>query len=294
MKILKSKSMLQMVIITVSLCIFPATPVKAQFFKKLKNTVKEAVENKLDEKAKKATENTVDKILDTSEKEAKNSKEEQENTSGFPQGIKGLEDIGNAKYEKSYTFSTTVTMQMETSEKKIETTPPMKVEYSFGKDAVAYFIKNEDMDMISIIDLGNKSILMLSPTKKSGNILPLSLLNAFGKGKKQDLDYKIKKTGLSKKIKGYTCYQYVHTDKDSKQEMWLAPSLNFLTNSYIKELSKISKSNKNPYQGLNGDEGFPLEIIFYTNHIAKEKITVTDINKNPKTIVTSDYNIGNK
>lgn len=302
MKTLKVKSILQVIVLTILLSLFFTPQSEGQLFKKLKKTVKDAVEGKLDKKVKKKTEDVMDGIFSSSKKKSKVGKEtdsdkEEDNVPDIFKKLQGIENVENAKYEGLYKFSTTLTMQIEIFDKKTEKKPPLEMQYSLGENAIANYIHNGDMNMISIVDLKNKSIIMLSPTNKSGTTIPLSLLEMLNNKNEDELDYKIEKTGLSKNIKGHTCYQYLYTDKDFKQELWLAPSLKRLTNSYIKGLSNISKQGKkhrNPYKVLKGNEGFPLEIILYLNNKKTQRITVTNIKESPLTIKTSDYNFEKK
>lgn len=310
MKHLENKSITRTAIIALLLCFFSVNNANAQFLDRLKKTVQKTVEDaidrKVEEKTKKTTEDAIDGVFDAPKKKSDKKKQEKQKTleeetpaynqeeENIPDFLKNMESMEKAKYESSYSFSVTVTMKMENLENSDDDdTKNMEMKQSFGKNAIAFYIENEDKKIISIVDLKNESMIMLSEENNSGSAIPLSLFkNIGGNEDEENTNFEIKKTGHSKKIKGYTCYQYLLIDEDFKEEIWLAPSLNFLNESYIKELSKMAKRNKNqknPYKALKGNEGFPMEMIIYSNNKKSSRMIVTNIDKNQKNIKTSDY-----
>lgn len=322
MRNLTNKFIKRIGILLLLLCFLSVNKANAQFLDRLKKTVQktveDAVDRKVEEKTKKTTEDAIDSIFDGGKKKSDKKKtkvqEKQKTTEELnptytdeeemeaPDFFKNMGNMEKAEYETSYSFSVTVTMKVENFQDGKEMLEEgmqkdMEMKQSFGKNAIAFYVENEKKKMLSVIDLKNESMLMLSEEDKSGSAIPLSFLDKFGSEDDDDNEnYEIKKTGRSRKIKGYTCYEYVIADNNFKQEVWLAPSLNFLNESYVKELSKMSKRNKNQknlYKALKGNEGFPIEIILYLDNKKTSRITVTDINKKQKNIKISDYKMMN-
>lgn len=320
MKNLTNKFITRIGIVLLLFCFLFVNNANAQFLDRLKKTVQktveDAVDRKVEEKTKKTTEDAIDSIFETPKKKSNKKKKKQEKETiieeedfiytddeevEVPDFLKNMGTMEKAKYESDYSFSFTITMKVENFQdgKKMldkEMQKDMEMKQSFGKNAIAFYVENENKKMLSVIDLKNESMLMLSEEDKSGSAIPLSFLDKFGSNDEDNENYEIKKTGRSRKIKGYTCYEYVLADNSFKQEIWLAPSLNFLNESYVKGLSKMVKRNKNQkniYKALKGNEGFPMEIMLYLDNKKTNRITVTDINKNQKNIRISDYKMMN-
>ncbi len=55
---------------------------------------------------------------------------------------------------------------------------------------------------------------------------------------------KLNKTGATKTLNGYTCYQYIITDEDIKIDAWFAPGVNFNYQDYLSGMNKMFGAKK--------------------------------------------------
>lgn len=203
-----------------------------------------------------------------------------------------MESQSSVKYEDSYTFSQKVRMKFtDTNKGKSKTN---FTTYYVGKESLMMDIVDENSNVI--IDTKNKSLITLDEKNKKASALSTAFSDNMVKNymNKQTTDpakesnVKVSKTGNTRTILGYTCYEYLITDTDRKYEtrMWVSDSqvMNFMD---IIGQNAASLKIKPPakYQGITGSvlassgknldtgDGFEMEVVEILNTPTTKQIS---------------------
>ena len=71
------------------------------------------------------------------------------------------------------------------------------------------------------------------------------------------------KTGKSKIINGFACYEYILTDEDSETRAWFAPNVPFYYQEYLSSFSKnLGKGNSN----ISIEQGYVMEMTSFNKN----------------------------
>ena len=296
-------------IATILICVTALQPIHGQFWKKLKKKAGEAaervVERKVEEKAEKTTEKAFDSIFNNQnekkifKKKSKGSESEQEQAHALMNQItEGLTSGGEVKFENSYTFPFTVQMQItDYSGKKIK---QVSMRQSYAENAMYNSQIEGSMSMPLIYDTQHETIIMLNQSHQEKSASAMSynkLFNFANQGESNesivsDLPIDFKKTGKTKKMNGYTCYEYHVSQDDIKMQVWFAPEVEFNYEKYMSGFSNLfAKKGTNPTALLNNGYGFAMELMAFKNKQAISKMKVTEISNTPITINLSEYNV---
>lgn len=195
-----------------------------------------------------------------------------------------MESQSNVKYKDSYTFSQKVKMKFtDTNKGKSKTN---YTSYYVGKEALMMDIVDENSNVI--IDTKNKSMITLDEKNKKASALSTAFTDNMVKNymNKQTTDpakennVKVSKTGNTRIILGYTCYEYLITDTDRKYEtrMWVSDSQVMSFMDIIgQNASSLKIKPPAKYQGITGSvlassgkdlntgDGFEMEVVEITN-----------------------------
>ncbi|MAY22815.1 MAG: hypothetical protein CMC74_08545 [Flavobacteriaceae bacterium] len=265
----------------------------AQFFKKLKKKAENAVERTITRKTEREVEKTTDRALDSvmnAPKKDRSKKRSDKNSGGVMGNILGG---APAVIEDDYTFPMSATMLVEDFDGKKSTTEMIQ---GYGDNAIVTFQKNEPNPMI--IDFENKSAVMLDLKKKSGQAISLEFMEKMmggGNVSNNDDDGEVptfRKTGNTKTMNGYLCEEYEIIAEDYQSEVWFAPQVDFTYQDYFKGFVKMFKGNTNLQQMPIDTYGYIMQMTSYDKKgKITMKMTVTEINKTPKTYQMSDFKI---
>jgi hypothetical protein len=241
-------------IFRISLCFcvfFTSQLANAQLLKRIQEKVENKAEQKAMEKAEKAADKMLDKVLGNNKKTA-NTTENNKSTYTFNQSITiEVEADGNEKAQLDFLFDSTnpnvVCMKLNA-----------------GEDAA-----------------GGEVYAVITPTASTMfmNMPGMKIKKEVSKEEMGSLDYTDKvpkksdlvKTGKTKKILGYTCYEYVYENDGGKVHAWV-------TNNFPIQGKFI------PILGMqeNGAfDGFVLELLFEGNN-EKSAIKVIKIDTSTK------------
>jgi hypothetical protein len=250
----------------------------AQLLKKLKDKVQQsterAVERKVDEKIEQSTEAAVDSIFESPKKIKKQkrtgSKTKQEpQTTVFPGNILS----GEAKYEETYIFPVTATIEVEDVNANLKKTT---MKQAYGKQALLTEMeKNGDP---IIIDMKNQSAILLDINKGVAQVMSLEWMQKMMGDQSitsediANIAPKVKKTGKTKVMNGYTCHEYHTTYEEGSINAWYAPDVKFEYQDYLRGMAKMfsKKKEENPMQLLNTDYGYVMEMTFFNKESKKQ------------------------
>lgn len=181
---------------------------------------------------------------------------------------------------------------IETFGRKKQTT---EVIQGYGDNAV--LTRQKKQQNVVIIDFDNRSAIMLDTKKNSGQALSLDFMEKMMGGTTSadttDDISTVRKTGNTKNLHGYMCEEYEILSEDSKTLAWFAPEVDFSGLDYMKGFAKLMGGNQVNTTSLPENiKGYVMEMTQYdADGKMLTKITVTDIRKEKKTYLMSDYSI---
>lgn len=225
---------------------------------------------------------------------------------GEPGTEKGMDWINNkmlnVEIKPQYTFPVSLIMHT-TSYKNEEKTDESDINYFFNTPANIVGIKTTEQrkkkseEMFIIYDFKANAMLMLNEKDKTGMAINM---NAFMSGEQIERreqgkysksgkasNTECKKTGKTKTILGYPCFEYVcvNDDDQSRSEMWITTKLPF-------DLSKTA--SRSPmgmyYSHAAGLGGMMMAAKFYKRDQLNTEMEVTNVDNNANKVVNSkDY-----
>ena len=301
--------------------VFFVQSTQAQFFKKLKERAKQKIEQEAERRAQRRVDRKIDKTFDKTEdvldgkpisknKKNKNSDtendnsdasenmESQEQTSQESSSQNAMNDMlggmlggnTNVKTKPSYSFAVTATMEVVNYSKRKPQQSNMK--QSYGKGAILAEMTEQNMKMIT--DFDNEAAIMLQD--KTARVMSLSFMKKMMHQKtgntEENNTAKMEKTGKTKTLNGYLCYQYLITDKNTKVDAWFAPNVNFSYQDYLSGLNKMFGNKKaNAVSLLNSGKGYVMEMTMFQKGEKQTEMKVVKLEEKPITINLSDYTI---
>jgi hypothetical protein len=195
--------------------------------------------------------------------------------------------------QAEYSFSSNVYVQIQNYKKNGEKDgDASNVRYHFsnedyfGTEMIMTDKKGNTTESIGISEFKKSQMISLitSDGDKTGTVMKVDLQKAAEKSKDTS-DIKITKTGRSKKVLGYTCEEYIMTDKDgNKTEYWNTSELKY-------DMSKMFAGDRSGNQPKNYESGFMMEMTYLDKDGKKTTWNVLEVNPSAtKTIKTGDYN----
>ncbi len=231
-------------LIATVLVLFTCLPARGQFLNKLQKQIERKSEEHALKEADKAADKGLDKAADAiwksiEEQEKENSGDTTSSGSGnaghqagFPFSVNSGEPV---PVEDQYTFDTRVAYQFSAENpdnKQEEAIMDMISWYGEGKEYSATRIKvsqnEQPLNVLTIFDLKNEAMIVIMEDQKMAQVMSTKEMNVEEESSADDSNVpvdkpEIKKTGRTKKILGYTCYEYEMKDKDTEGTFWIAP-----------------------------------------------------------------------
>ncbi len=224
------------------MAIYIYMPAQSQFLKKLHKQPEQKSEEQVSEEAdsadtkgfKKKVKSIWGGIFQENEDETgaaddTSSEEPGDVNTGFPMG-------SNAKVpvEDQYSFDTRVVYQFTTENPDSKEKVDMDIIswYKEGAEYSATRIQSatdqQSINVLTILDMKNKAMIMIMEDQKMAQVIStkgMDVDEADGQNDTANPEDKptIRKTGRTKKILGYTCYEYEMKSKDTEGTFWIAP-----------------------------------------------------------------------
>lgn len=276
----------------------------AQFWKKIidkaENKIEREAENRtqrrIDKKIDEAFDKTEEKIDNTGNQKKSNSENKEINSQNEINSEEMMEailgDNEEAKTENSYTFHVTATMQVTNFSKSKQEISTM--EQSYGKEAIMSALEEPKNWIIN--DLKNQTAIIIDPTQNTARIMSMAWMKKMMEQTptQEETNDKVNfyKTGATKKLNGYTCYQYIIEDEDTKVDAWFAPDVKFNYQDYLSGFNKMFGNKKNNTVSLlNKGNGYMMEMTTFQKGKKQSHVLITSLSETPKTIKLSDYKI---
>ncbi len=215
--------------------------------KRVENKVEETITRKAEDKAGEKTEEAVDGVFDSGKKKKKKRK-----------------STSTEELKTNYIFSFSATIVIESKEGNSSNT----IKQSYGN---GYILANMNGNKM-IQDFDAEQIIVLNEEDKSASIMSMQwmekMMESVTKESKNEKNAKIEKTGATKKIHGYLCFEYIITSEDGITQIWFAPNVPFDYNNYLKSMAKIFGGKSNT---ISKGKGYVMEM---TTFDEKEKETM--------------------
>lgn len=279
---------------------------QAQILKRTLNKLgQRVVEKKVEKEVDKKIDAVADSIVKAMDGEdpmtAEEREEANENRRNAGKLIGGMMG-GINKYDlpPSYEFEYRIKMEMEDEKGKIT---HMTTFLTNSASLMGYEVDNEDsknagksfavMDfekeyMATFTESDGQKIAMSMP-------LPVDMITSMAADKveeqQENEDYSINKTGNTKTINGYKCTEYVTTDDEYIQHIWLTKDVD-VKSGFFELIAKMAKSKQKVENPMIGD-GYPIliEMIKKKNN-KKSYIRTTEINEGSFPFQASEYSYG--
>lgn len=277
----------------------------AQILKKLKSKVQQvtedAITNKAAEKVGQETEKAMDSLLDIDPDYESKSQEHlqklllQNNNANIP-----VEDV--------YKFDMHVIYKMNVITDNKLTSMDYNLWFSNDKNYLGTKIENieneeiknssEAMEMFTILDDKNQAIIMLLESQKLAQVISMEKIKNLA-AEHVDPDSlkstipKLKKTGRSKKILGYTCEEFSGKIEDGDFSFWITQDLDLFQKNMF--LNMNNSLGGNPFNSIpEAAKGFMMETNFENTSEGKNRgdttsMIVTKITKETLEINTKQY-----
>ncbi|MGV7105055.1 hypothetical protein [Flavobacterium sp. U410] len=262
------------------LLLFMVNVSQGQFFKKLgdkaKKTAERTFEKKTEEKVEKTTEEAVDEVFEAPKKATKKKKTKDVlpnetptvDETQFPGNIFS----GETHYESQYLFPVTATIELEDSSADVQ---KMTMKQGYGKQSLITEMESGNTPII--VDMKNQSAVMLDIKAGTAQVMSLEWMEKMMSGSNTTDETsvnqpKVVKTGKTKKINGYTCYEYNIFHEAGKINAWFAPDVKFEYQDYLRGMAKMfsKKAEENPSQLLNTQYGYVMEMTAFTKENKKQ------------------------
>jgi polyribonucleotide nucleotidyltransferase len=281
--------------------------------KKASKTVEKRVEKETEKAVNKAIDKTVEKASEKLKKNEENEETEEnepseEASTSTPKNKSSNQGSGggildlmnkytggeNLVYENAYSFTAEVKYLVESVDENGETGKAYyRNLFATGSENMAMILEdaeNETGNKASVIifDQKNQVTIMINETEKSGMVMGLGGTEQTEQtenteetenvepeeGEEVSLNYK--KTGKSKKVLGYTCYEYVSANEEFETTVWTTTELKFSGNT---GLSRMNNMNSFYTAGV-----YPSGFVMEMTHInlkdnSKLVTTVQDFNE---------------
>jgi hypothetical protein len=226
----------------------------------------------------------------------------------------GMMGMNNVKYETVYNFTSSMSMEMQSTDSLGKQSEKVLYTTFFDKNSKSFAMEfkgtgkqeGKNDETLMIFDYKNWAMLMLGDKgdgKKSGMAFPMakdSTIEAQQKNPTQqtkatpkDLssaNMYYKATGRSKSIAGYNCKEYIYENAEGKGEVWATNDVVF---DYSKAYGQMGGMSAFATGGTTYGLGMVMEMHFADKHSkAKTDMTVTDIKpSNPKSLNLAGYQI---
>lgn len=283
----------------------------------LKDKAKNALNKglKKDEEKKKENEQTQQQQqTQQQEQQTQQNQQTQENpTNNFMQRkMMGMMGLNNVKYETNYHFSSSMTMEMQSTDSTGKKSDKVLYTTFFDKNSKSFAMEFEGKDKQSgdnqkslmIFDYINWAMLILGEKEngqKSGIAMQMQKdstieaeknnPNQETKQTKEDLskyNTYYKATGRSKTIAGYNCKEYVYENTEGRAEIWATNDIVFDYSSAYGHMGAQTLATGGTTYGL----GTTLEWHFINKNTSRSDMSVIEIKpSNPKSLDISGYQI---
>ncbi|MCU4176066.1 DUF4412 domain-containing protein [Carboxylicivirga sp. N1Y90] len=286
------------------------------FLEKMAEKAAKKAEAAAEKKAEKEAEKKLDEAFEKAEKSMEDEKKTESSQSESFDLNALMKKAGvssePATFEDSYTFQSSITMNMKTYSKEgtLKSDGVMKIYANAGDKSFAYEFVSGELESktkndkgIIIMDFKNEASIILSDDngKKTGVVYGGNGFmdasswedeesnDVFDEGEVEEYNPHLTKTGRTKTILGYKCEEYRYEDENSEANSWITKDVDWNSKDFMTTMFRSSMYSN----GVWG--GFLMESESVDKADGeKHTYTVVDINQSKNTTFPmSSYEITN-
>ncbi len=291
---------IRLITLTLLISLLSFNSTQAQLLKKLKKRVQEATEDVIADKAAEKVAQETGKAMDSL---LQIDPDYQPYSEAQLQQFM-VQDSVDFSMEATYEFNTRVTYQMEFSSKDNSSIVDYGMWFSENENYMGTQVKNirskeknqQDMpaSMLSVIDEKNQIMIIFMEDQKMAQVISMEKIKEISVEENEEENTNtdfggLKKTGQTKKILGYTCEEFVAVNDENNFSIWITDELELFQKNMFYSINESLGGNT--FKDIPKDaKGFMMEMHF-ENLVngEKGKMIVTEINKQSKSINTSEY-----
>lgn len=265
------KSTLKLLLITFVLFQIPGQSHGQLLKRSLNKLGQKVVEKKVEKEIDKKIDEVADSIVQAMEKDepltAEEEKENAENREKAGKMLGGMMGgINKVDLPASYDFNYRIKMEMEDEKGRLTY---MTTFLNDNSSLMGYEIEDDDTkgssSQFMVMDFEKEYMATFSEDKGKKMAmsmpLPMDMITSMATKNmedKEEKDYSIEKTGNTKTIEGYQCAEYIVTDDEYIQHIWLTKDVE-VNSGFFGLISKMMKEKKKVENPLMG-EGYPILI----------------------------------
>lgn len=279
----------------------------------LKDKAKNALNKGLKKNEEKEQKKDTVQQNQTQQQQTQQSQQTQQNPANnfMQKKMMGMMGLNNVKYETKYSFSSSMSMEMQSTDSTGKKSDKILYTTYFDKNSKSFAMEFEGKDKetgnkqksLMIFDYTNWAMLMLGE-KEGGQLSGIAMqmqkdsaIEAQQKNPQQteqtkkDLEnYNMyyKATGRTKTIAGYKCKEYIYENTEGRAEIWATNDILFDYSSAYGQMGAQTLATGGTTYGM----GTALEWHFIDKNTSRSDMTVIDIKpSNPKSLDISGYQI---
>ncbi len=233
-----------------------------------RKVVEKKVEKEVDKKIDEVADSIV-RAMDNEEPMTAEEKKEAEDNRRKAGNLMGSMMGGINKVDLPATFDFDYRIKMEMEDEKGKITY-MTTFLNDNSSVMGYELKNDDMkganNQFMVMDFEKEYMATFSEDKGKkiamSMPLPMNMITSMAAEKMEDQqddkNYSIEKTGNTKTINGYSCTEYIITDDENIQNVWMTKDVEVNTGFFnlLSQMMKEKQKVENPMIG----EGYPILI----------------------------------
>ena len=205
------------------------TAYSQKFLKKIQDKVESKVSEKLEEKIDEKIDEEIEKSFDSIEESATGES-----------GSDNISSFSNASSNKTYSFNHSITYDISDAKGKKST----QITFLTNANESYFGIEinsNEETKVIQISDSTESISLIETGEMKMQTGTSISFDKIMAKNNQQQIDddRDITKTGNTKDILGYTCYEYIAKNDDGTSTVWITNDVDFKDVQFYQNTSEI-------------------------------------------------------
>lgn len=288
-----------------------STTTDAQIVDRSKDRAKDKANNRVDRKIDNGIDSGLDAIEGLFKKKPKKDNGEKEESDADAEGTMSDEETmnlmgkmfggGDVDMEEAYSFDRSIEMSVQMIDKKGKEEYNQNLEMLFAENETYIGIlttmseEGASGEGKIIMDMENKQMVTLMDSQGMKIAMAIDLTGAIEDANEEtestdNFMTDLKKTGRSKEILGYTCYEYAGEDEDSTYEFWTADE--DMMNIYGAFAAMQTANKKN---GAATADNYPQGMMMESTTVNKKSgdkniMRVTKVNMNKsQTISTVGY-----
>lgn len=173
---------------------------------------------------------------------------------------------GDVELEESYTYDFAVTYLITSSDSE----EPMEMTQLFSRDHNYFGMmaktseKGKDArDFVSVFDIDRSYMIMLNQDDAQAIVMEYKNMESQIEDQIEmdnAKDFTITKTGKTKTIAGYLCYQYLYTSQDGNGEIWTTKEIDYKSFDMYSHFQKMNRKGNDKTNSAwgSGVEGYML------------------------------------